>query len=447
MMRVAFRVATLLGLLLGGSAMARDSATDAPYPLPAAEQVPGAKPAQKQPRRRAATPAPKPARVAAQPPQQTPAPKQVPLPPRRPLSRQAALEPAAKPVPLPTKPAAVPAPAASPADAEKDLPEGWRVVADPATGVIIGFPTRLFPQSHNAAHGTLWSSPHGEVRLETFRLPQTDLKTLFERMKAEPANRRVEDSKLADDGFVVSGMQGLKDFTVRARRRDGEVRGFTLLYDQAMAGIVAPVAARMASTFAAFPERAAPFALPATPVEYGTGIVASAEGHVVTSARLADGCSVLVVAGQGPAERIAAEQGVALLRVYGARKLAPLAIANVPAADGPLVLLGVPDPREQNGRAGVREVGARLAGSALALNKPAPMAGFAGAAAFDAQGRFAGIMQLGRAQLASIAPATPPLELVGAATIRAALDAHGVSPPETSGDPRAAIVRVICVRK
>ena len=446
----------LLALLLGsGAAWARDAASEAAYPLPAAEQG-SVKPAPKQPRRRApkpaAKPAAKPVKASAAAIGRTGALKHVPLPRVRPLPRLAAAAPAAKPVPLPPKAPAISAPPAAPAavstaDATKDLPEGWRLVTDPATGAVIAFPTRLFPQSRDGAHGTLWSSPHGEVQVETFRLPQAELKTLFERMKTEPAIRRVEDSKLDDDGFAISGMQGLKNFTIRARRRDGEVRGFTLLYDQAMEGIVAPVAARMASTFAPFPERPALFAQPTAPVEYGSGIAASAQGHVVTSARLAEGCSVLVVAGLGPAERVATEKGVALLRVYGARKLAPLALADGHVANGLLVLRGIPDPREQSGRADTRDLPVRFLDGALASNKPAPMAGFAGAAAIDARGRLAGLVQLGRVQLASSRPMAPPLQLIDAATIRAVLEAHGVTPPAKSDGAGAAIVRVICVRK
>ena len=39
---------------------------------------------------------------------------------------------------------------------------------------------------------------------------------------------------LHDDNFFISGMQGLKMFAVRAKLRDGEMRGFTMLYDQMM---------------------------------------------------------------------------------------------------------------------------------------------------------------------------------------------------------------------
>ena len=100
---------------------------------------------------------------------------------------------------------------------------------------------------------------------------------------------------LHDDGFFISGMQGLKYFSVRAKLRDGEVRGFTMLYDQMMEGIVAPVMVAMASAFAPFPERRAPFAALAKSVEYGTGLIVSARRpyrHRAQGRR--DGCQVIV---------------------------------------------------------------------------------------------------------------------------------------------------------
>ena len=86
---------------------------------------------------------------------------------------------------------------------------------------------------------------------------------------------------------------------MRAKVRDGEVRGFTMLYDQMMEGIVAPVMVAMASAFSPFPERSAPFAALAKSVEYGTGLVVSAQGHIVTDRKLTEGCQVIVAAGLG----------------------------------------------------------------------------------------------------------------------------------------------------
>ena len=72
-------------------------------------------------------------------------------------------------------------------------------------------------------------------------------------MKKEPAGRKADYSVLRDDFFVISGLQNLKKFYVRAQVRGEEVRGFTVLYDQAMAGIMEPVVVAMSSAYAAFP--------------------------------------------------------------------------------------------------------------------------------------------------------------------------------------------------
>src|SRR4249920_1758484 len=102
---------------------------------------------------------------------------------------------------------------------------GWTIVTDPSTGARLGLPAKLVPQVRDAARGTRWSAAHGEVQVETFRIPESEIKlaALFEQQKKEPANRKVEASALRDDGFTISGMQGLKRFSVRAQRRDGEI--------------------------------------------------------------------------------------------------------------------------------------------------------------------------------------------------------------------------------
>ncbi len=329
---------------------------------------------------------------------------------------------------------------------------GWSVVADPATGIRIGLPTKLVPHAREAARGTRWSSAHGEVQVETFRIKDDKLKlaALYERERKEPSTRKVETGVLHDDNFFISGMQGLKRFSVRAKARDGEVRGFTLLYDQAMEGIVAPVMVAMASAFSPFPEHSAPFAALAKSVEYGNGLVVSAQGHIVTDVKLTEGCQVIVAAGLGNADRVAEDKdnGIALLRVYGPRTVSPLALAHDAPKTGELTLIGIPDPRAQDGSRKLTEVKARLSdGSAIELRQPVPMAGFSGAAAIDAQGRFLGMMEMGHAVLASIEAAVPPVRLIGAETIRKFLEAHHVAPPPHTADAKAAVVRIICVRK
>ena len=330
---------------------------------------------------------------------------------------------------------------------------GWSVVVDPATGIRIGLPTKMVPHAREAARGTRWSSAHGDVQVETFRIvdPELKLSALFEQQKKEPANRKVETSVLRDDNFFISGLQGLKKFSVRATIRNGEVRGFTMMFDQMMETIVAPVMVAMASAFSPFPERSAPFAALAKSVEYGNGLVVSAQGHIVTDRKLTEGCQVMVASGLGDAVRIADDKdnGLALLRVYGPRKLSVLALPRDVPKTGELTLIGLPDPKEQDSRRKLTEIKARLVeGTAIELRQPVPMAGFSGAAALDGQGRFLGMMEMRNAVLASVEPSAPPVRLVTTEAIRGFLSSHHVAPTDTqNGDAKASVVRIICVRK
>jgi hypothetical protein len=328
---------------------------------------------------------------------------------------------------------------------------GWSVVTDPATGIRIGLPTKMVPFAREAVRGTRWSSAHGDVQVETFRITDTGLAALFEQAKKEPATRRVEYSVMRDDGFFISGLQGLKKFSVKAQLRDGEVRGFTMLYDQMMETIVTPVMVAMASSFSPFPDRAAPFAALAKSVEYGNGLVVSAQGHIVTDRKLTEGCQVIVASGLGDAVRVADDKdnGLALLRVYGPRKFSVLALPADAPQSGDLTLIGIPDPKEQNGSRKLTEIMARLVdGTAIELRQPVPMAGFSGAAALDSQGRFLGMMEMRNAVLASAEPAAPPVRLVTADAIRGFLAANHIdAAPAQSGDAKASVVRMICVRK
>ncbi|HZD91868.1 MAG TPA: trypsin-like peptidase domain-containing protein [Pseudolabrys sp.] len=324
---------------------------------------------------------------------------------------------------------------------------GWRVVIDPATGIRIGLPTRLAPKARVAPHGTRWSSPNGEVQIETFRLEQPDLslKDLYARERKTPPTRQVLRGTLRDNDFRLNGMQGLRYFDVHAVKRDGEIRGYTLLYDQSMLGIVEPVANAMAAAFAPFPARAMPFAVLDMPVEYGTGLIVGARGAILTNRQLTDGCKIIVVSGFGDADRVAEgkENGLALLRVYGRRKLPVLplpptrAAANAKAEPSKLRLLGIPGPDQQHGGGDIQTITGRLAGSdGIALDHPAPLAGLSGAAVLGPEGQVLGMMQMRK---------LAPVRLAKAATIRAFLRRHQISPAE-AGDARRAVVRVICVR-
>jgi hypothetical protein len=326
---------------------------------------------------------------------------------------------------------------------------GWRVVDDPATGARLGIPAKLVPQAMPGQSGGHWQSGRGEVQVETFRVaaPGTTLAAVFEQQKKEPSTRQVEYNVLRADFFVLSGLQGLKKFYVRGQvkdqAKDNDVRGMTILYDQAMEGTMDQVAVAMSSAFAPFPAQAVAAAPSARrPVEYGSGLVVSSAGHIVTDADLLTGCDLIVVPGFGHADRVAEEGGVALLRINGARDLAPVALA-AGAPSGDVTLVGIADPQAQNGGKAVST--ARGRASANGALDPLPAAGFAGAAAIDATGSVAGIVGLhapGTAPgTASVVPAPAIAKFLGAqnvapATGRAGLDAV-----------KAAAVRVVCIRK
>jgi peptidoglycan hydrolase-like protein with peptidoglycan-binding domain len=333
---------------------------------------------------------------------------------------------------------------------------GWRMVDDKATGAQVGLPILQVPNSSPSKSGTRWSSAQGQVQAETFRIrePGTKLATIFEQQKKEPPNRKLEVNLLRDDFFILSGMQGLKKFYVRAEVKDLEVRGLTILWDQATEGIMDPVVVVMSSAFAPFPGTgltALAGPPPRRKVDYGTGIVVSAGGHVLADRQVTDGCSVIQVSGYGDANAVADDEaaGLSLLRVFGASDLVPAAIVHEGARTGDLTLVGIADPQSQGGARAVTTVAAKLNGDGFLA--PPPQLGFAGAAALDGQGRFFGMVALKTPVVATTGAAPPPqASVISVGTIRKFLDAQYVTPATGRAGidaAKAAMVRVICVRK
>jgi hypothetical protein len=329
---------------------------------------------------------------------------------------------------------------------------GWQVIDDAATGARIGIPTKMLPVVTELRNGTRWSARHGNMIVESFRIndPDVTLASLFERHKKEPKERKVEYSLMRPDSFFISGMQGLKKFAVRAFVRDGELRGVTVLFDQNMEGIVAPVTTAMASTYLAFPPQSLMLAgIAPKRVEYTTGVVVSANGYVLAGRRATEGCNVIVAAKLGPAERIADDQtaDLALLRVYGARNLTSLPLAGEAAASGDVTVVGVPDP--QSGDNAPATASAKLStGGATATLQPAP--GLAGAAIVDRDGHFGGIVGTQTSVVASALPTAPQPGVIAAATVKDFLGRNGVALASGKGSveaAKAATVRIICVRR
>jgi peptidoglycan hydrolase-like protein with peptidoglycan-binding domain len=333
---------------------------------------------------------------------------------------------------------------------------GWKVVFDAGTGVRLGVPTKLVPQQSSDANGAKWSSTTGTIQIQMARRKQAGSTTarLAEQEKKEPAGRKIDYSVVKPDLFVLSGMQGLKKFYLRGQIKGDEVRILTVLYDQATEGTMEPVVVAMSSAFNPFPNGAqAAGPPPRKSVEYGTGIVVSEDGAVVTDRAVVDGCLSIVVAGQnlssiGNADRTAEDKDhdLALLRIYGARGLKPLAL-NSGTAKPSVELTGIADPQNQGGAAAVSSVKAQL-GSDGSLT-PTPGLGFSGSAAFDTDGAFAGVALLKPVVVAgpTMAAAASQASLVSADAVRAFLKANGIIGASGSPDAKASVVRVICVRK
>jgi hypothetical protein len=332
---------------------------------------------------------------------------------------------------------------------------GWKIVTDPGTGARLGIPTKLVPQQASDANGTKWTSPTGTIQIQLARRKEAGPVTakLAEREKKEPG-RSIDYTVVKPDFFVLSGLQGLKKFYLRGTFKGDEVRILTILYDQATENTVEPVVIAMSSAFNAFP---APAQMAGPPprktVEYGTGLVVSDDGAIVTDRQITDGCLTVAIAGFGNADRVAEdkEHDLALLRIYGARGLKALNLGNT-ATRTALDLTGIADPQNQGGGAAVTGVKASVAqlggGSDIALT-PAPALGFSGAPALDGDGRFAGVALLKPVQVAGPANGVPAAQAVLATsdTVRDFLKTNGVNVAGGSTDAKASVVRVICVRK
>jgi peptidoglycan hydrolase-like protein with peptidoglycan-binding domain len=334
---------------------------------------------------------------------------------------------------------------------------GWKIVTDAGTGVRLGVPTKLVPQQSSDANGAKWSSPTGTIQIQLSRRKEANPTTakLAEREKKEPAGRQVDYTVVKPDFFVLSGLQGLKKFYLRGTFRGDEVRILTILYDQATENTVEPVVIAMSSAFNPFPadaQIAGP--PPRKTVEYGTGIVVSDDGAILADREITDGCLAIAIAGFGNADRVAEDRDhdLALLRIYGARGLKPLDLGNGAAKSG-VELTGIADPQNQGGggaASSVKASAAQAGGGGEVTLSPAPALGFSGAAALDADGKFAGIALLKPVVVAGPPNATPAAQaaLVPADAVREFLKANSVNVTSSgSSDAKASVVRVICVRK
>jgi hypothetical protein len=326
---------------------------------------------------------------------------------------------------------------------------GWQLIEDPATGARLGLPGKLVPRIDASRTGSRWTSAQGQIQIETFRLTEAALPALFEQEK-KASRREIASSQLTADSFVINGVQGLKNFRVRAAARGTEVRGITVLYDQATEGTMDRIAAAVVATYIGFPDpHASPVAGIRRMVEYGTAIVVSSDGDLIAPAHLTEDCRAITLPGLGHAERLAVDQAndLALIHVYGTRNLVPAGLAGDGAnANGTdFKLVGLADPLAQGGEAEVTSAVSHRTAQGI---EPAPKPGFSGAAAADARGALAGLVDLKPSVVAG--GGAPGATFVPVETIRAFLQSHDITLAAAAPDHapiEQSVVRVVCVRK
>jgi peptidoglycan hydrolase-like protein with peptidoglycan-binding domain len=325
---------------------------------------------------------------------------------------------------------------------------GWKHVGDSVTGVRLGVPSKLVPKMTSTAERTTWASSTGTIQISVERRKVASATTATVAAQERKIDgRKVSYSAVKRDFFVVSGVQGLKKFYVRGQTRGNEVRILTVLYDQATEGVMAPVVVAMSSAFDPFSEKSG--GPPPPPrVEYSTGIVVSSDGVILASRDAVNGCTSIVVNGHGNADRIAEDEanGLALLRIYGETSFKALALRASNNSASNVTVTGIADPERQEGHAAVTTAKATADGDTMTLS-PDPGAGFAGAAVTESNGAFAGVVRLKPAIVAGPAAAPASASLVSASTVEAFLRVHHITPAAGQSDAKAAVLRVICVRK
>ena len=334
---------------------------------------------------------------------------------------------------------------------------GWRRVNDSTTGVSMGLPVKLVPETGRGKDGARWSSKDGDIEIETFRHhgPSVTLESVAGQLRSV-AGRKVEYNAQRPDFVVLTGAQGKKKFYIRAHAQGQEVRGFTILYDAAKGSLMEPITVAASNAFA-------PFSGQGTiqiggeavrrKVEYTTGLVVSAAGQVLADREATQGCRIIQIRQLGPAERVAEDKdsGLALLQVYGAAGLAPVALGSDGASGNTVTLVGIADPRVQEGGGAISTRSVRLSNGAADAPRsltPAPPPGFSGAVAVDRRGRPFGVV-LAKPQVVAGPPSDLPATLVPLDAVRKFLRNRGVTPAAGSTaakDAKASVVRVICVR-
>ena len=252
-------------------------------------------------------------------------------------------------------------------------------------------------------NGTRWASAQGQLQVETFRIDTgATLDAVFEQQKKDAAPAQSRATSLQADSFVISGMQGLKKM-LRARLRArtarcaaspcSTTRRWKAPWTRWWRRCRAPSCrSPRASPWPARPTRRA--------ARSNTAPACSSPPRAtsLTDRKLIDSCNVIALPGSATPSAsppMTRRRAGAAARLWRAQPEAGRHARRRAPSGADVTLVGIADPQAQGGGAAISTVNARL--GVEASTRPletAPALGFAGAAALDAQGRFAGMVAM-----------------------------------------------------
>ena len=133
---------------------------------------------------------------------------------------------------------------------------GFRAVSDPDWGGTIALPVKILSRTSGSKGAKRYSAPKGDADLDVFELANTattPLDALFEQAKAAAPGRTVKYSLLRPEFFVVSGEDNGKTFYSRVAKGKGNLRGYTLSYDNGLKSPFDRISIAIANSFEPFP--------------------------------------------------------------------------------------------------------------------------------------------------------------------------------------------------